>query len=497
MYIRIRILIRILEAAVQSSSFPRTRSTVWIVALGTFMCSFDLNAVNMALPLMQSAFSASTAIVEWVVVAYLLTLSSLLLGFGRLGDIGGLKRVFVAGFAVFTLASLCCALSPSIGILIACVTAQGLGAAMLMSTSTAVLVSAVPPERRGRSLGVLSIAIALATCAGPSLGGLIATRFGWRGVYLANLPLGLLGTIAAAALIEDRRPSASSSRSGRFDLAGCLLVAAFLAATVLPLDLLSASMSPGPLILLGLAALLAVAFLAVERRASQPLLDLALFKSKAFAAGNLAALLFFASEFAMVFMAPFFLQRMAGLSPTQAGLTMLPMSIALMAVAPLSGALSDRMDGRVLGCSGLVLIAAAELAFSLPSVQASPNLRILAFAAVGVGIGLFTPPNTSAVMGGAPGERRGIAGATLATMKNVGMVVGEALSAMILSSTMAAQGLGLGEGAGSPGWSGTFETAMRGVCIAAAGAALLAALLTTARSAAPEGDGSPGREGAL
>jgi EmrB/QacA subfamily drug resistance transporter len=465
-----------------NSAFPKSRSTLWIVALGTFMCSFDLNAVNMALPLMQKAFSAPTAIVEWVVVAYLLTLSSLLLGFGRLGDIGGLKRVFVGGFAIFTLASICCALSPSIEVLISCVTIQGLGAAMLMSTSNAVLVAAVPPERRGRALGALSIAIALATCAGPSLGGLIATRFGWKGVYLANLPLGLLGTIAAATLIADRRPSSPDSPGRRFDLAGCLLGAAFLAATVLPLDLLSASMSAGPLLLLALAALLAVAFVAVERRARQPLLDLALFKSKAFAAGNLAALLFFASEFAMVFLAPFFLQRMAGLSPTQAGLTMLPMSIALMAVAPLSGALSDRIDGRVLGCAGLVLIAAAELAFSLARVQASSTLRILAFAAVGVGIGLFTPPNTSAVMGSAPRERRGVAGATLATMKNVGMVLGEAVSAMILSSVMAARGEALGQGSGTAAWGGAFETAMRGVCIAAAGAALLAALLTTARS---------------
>ena len=472
-----------------SKEFSSSKLTIFIIALGTFMCSFNINAVNMALPLIQTDFAASTSVVEWVVVAYLLALSATLLGFGRLADMKGHKLVYVIGFVGFTIGSFLCALSPSIHALIGFVVFQGLSAAMMMSSSTAIIVGAVPASSRGKALGTTSVAVALATCAGPSLGGLIAASFGWKAVYFANLPLGLVGTVMSAALIRKGSPNPAA----RFDAPGFALVIALLVATLLPLDLLSASMSPSPLVLglLCLAAILLAGLAIVERRSNHPIIDFSLFKSRAFVAGNFAASLFYVSMFAVVFAAPFFLQKLEGLSPTAAGLSMLPMSLALMITAPVSGALSDRIDSRALGCAGMLIVAAGELSFLTGAVQGSAFGRIVAFACIGIGMGLFTTPNTSVVMGSAPADRRGIAGATLATMRNVGMVLGEAIAAMLLSSVMAGRGVGLGGSPADPAWRSAFESGMGATCIVAAAAALAAAALTMARTAAPAGAGAP------
>jgi len=235
------------------------------------------------------------------------------------------------------------------------------------------------------------------------------------------------------------------------------------------------------------AAVLAVTLLAgtlvfVERRSAHPILDLGLFKDRVFVAGNAAATAFYVSEFVLVFAAPFFLQKLVGLSPTAAGLSMLPMSLALMTTAPVAGALSDRIDGRVLGCAGMIIVACSELALGLRVVQIDALARLAVFAGLGIGIGLFTAPNNSAVMGSAPADRRGVAGATLATMRNIGMVLGEAIAAMLLSAIMGARGSNLGDPAGGAGWATSFEAAMQVVCCVAAAFALCAAALAALRS---------------
>jgi EmrB/QacA subfamily drug resistance transporter len=478
-------MIRILEDDMYSK--PHSANlTICAVALGTFMCSFNINAVNMALPLIQSDFARPTAVVEWVVIAYLLALSSTLLGFGRLADMVGHKRVYVAGFALFTVCAALCAFSPSIATLIVAVVMQGLSAAMMLSSSNAIIVGAVPASSRGKALGATSIAVALATCAGPSLGGLLATSFGWKAVYLAGLPIGAVGTAMSAFLIRE----VPTKPDARFDALGFGLIVLFLSSTLVPLDLLSSSMSATPLVigLLVVAVAALAAFLVAERRSAHPILDLGLFRNRAFVAGNVAATLFYVSMFAVVFAAPFFLQKLEGLTPTSAGLAMLPMSLALMATAPIAGALSDRIDSRAIGCVGMVVVAASELAFLSGIVQGSALGRIAAFALMGIGMGLFTTPNTSVVMGAAPADRRGVAGATLATMRNVGMVFGEAIAAMLLSSIMAGRGVGLGDSAADPAWRAAFRAGMDATCAVAAIAAIAAAVLIMLRSAAPSAE---------
>ena len=176
-------------------------ATVLTVALGTFMCSFDANAVNMALPLMQRFFDSSISLVVWVAVAYLLALSASLLAFGRLADMWGHKRLYVAGFVGFTASSLFSALSPTIAALIVSRILQGLSASFMMASANALIVGAVSPSRRGRALGMTAVAVALASCAGPALGGLLATAYGWKSIFLVNLPIGIVGTFLSVRTI--------------------------------------------------------------------------------------------------------------------------------------------------------------------------------------------------------------------------------------------------------------------------------------------------------
>jgi EmrB/QacA subfamily drug resistance transporter len=459
-------------------------AAVATVALGTFMCSFDMNAANMALPLIQADFKATVAASEWVAVAYLLTLSATLLAGGRLADMLGHKRLYVAGFAGFAVSSLLCLFSRSILALIFCRVLQGLCASLMMSSSNAIIVDAVPPSKRGKALGFTAVAVALAACAGPSLGGLLAASFGWRAIFLVNVPIGAVGSLLAFRAIKRDGERAAV----KFDLLGALLVTAGLLFLLLSLDLLSGGgASLATVCVLAIAGLVVIeVFILHEKRFSQPLLDLGLFKNRVFSAGNFAATLFYLSEFILVFLAPYFLQGMRGLSAGSAGLMMLPMSLALMAVAPLAGALSDRFDSRIACAAGMVLLAVGELSMGGLSA-ATPAWRLATvFAVIGAGAGLFMTPNNSAVMGSVPADRRGVAGATLGTMRNLGMTLGEAISAALISSSMASRGLSLGEvGAADGRWALAFGGALRACCAVAALAAIAAMALALGRGRRP------------
>jgi EmrB/QacA subfamily drug resistance transporter len=444
------------------------------------MCSFDLNAANMALPLIQTDFKSSLAASEWVVIAYLLTLSATLLVGGRLADMLGHKRLYVAGFAGFALSSLLCFLSQSVLALVLGRILQGLCASLMMSSSNAIIVGAVPPAKRGKALGFTAVAVALAACAGPSLGGLLAATFGWRAIFLVNAPVGAVGSFLAFRIVAKDGERAAA----KFDLLGALLITAGLLCLILSLDLMSGgTASLGSVFILAAVGLAIVAaFIFREKRFPQPLLDLGLFESRVFLAGNFAATLFYLSEFILVFLAPYFLQGLRGLSAGAAGLMMLPMSLALMAVAPLAGALSDRFDGRIASAAGMALLAIGELSMAGLSA-ATPAWRLAAaFAVIGAGAGLFTTPNNSAVLGSVPADRRGVAGATLGTMRNLGMTLGEAISAALISSSMASRGVAISAARAADGrWALAFGGALRACCAAAALAAIAAMVLSLAR----------------
>ncbi|SDO05670.1 MFS transporter [Acetanaerobacterium elongatum] len=403
------------------------------LALGTFMSALDSSAVSIVLPIIQNHYGVALSSVEWVSTAYLLVVSSLLLTFGRISDLLGHKRVYTTGFLIFTLGSLLCGLSLNIQMLIVCRVIQALGASMMFSSNTAIITANVPAGRRGKAMSVTAIAVAVASCSGPVFGGLLARMFSWQSVFFINIPIGIVGLVLAFKNIpEDER-----KKQIPFDHLGSLLIIMALFLLLLPLDLIGGVGISLPLFFLLLAVGLAAvgAFVWREKRADYPLMPLGLFKNRLYSFSLIAAVFNFSAQFMLAFLAPFYYQNIKHYSVVMTGLMYLPMPIATLLVAPLSGAISDKHDSRFLSAGGMGLMSAGLLMMSFIT-QETPNWYIvIAMVLSGIGSGMFQTPNNNAIMGSAPAEFRGIASGTLATMRNVGMLMGVALCGALFNYT--------------------------------------------------------------
>lgn len=406
-----------------------------VVGVGSFMSALDGSVVNTILPVIRQAFGSSVAEIEWVVTVYLLVVSGLLLSFGRLGDLRGHKRVYVTGFAFFVLGSGLCALADSASALILSRGLQALGAAMLFANAPALLTHAFPAHHRGRALGMQATMTYLGLTVGPSLGGWVANRFGWPTVFTINLPIGLLALVLSLRFLpqDDLRPN-----TGRFDLAGAAAFLGGLVSLLLGLNQGHAWgwTSPSILALFGSAVLLLTAFLVIERRAPSPMLDLNLFRRRLFAASAVSALLNYIGLYAVVFLLPFYLIQGRGLNPSQAGILLTAQPLMMALVAPISGALSDRIGSRLLSSGGMALLALGMLLLS--GLGPATPLRAVAarLLVTGFGLGIFVSPNTSALMGSAPRDRQGTASGVLATARNLGMVVGIGLAGAVFNTVL-------------------------------------------------------------
>lgn len=406
------------------------------VGIGTFMSALDGSVVNTILPLLASELGTDVAGIEWVTTVYLLVVSGLLLGVGRLGDMRGHKRIYVGGFVIFVIGSALCGLARSAPALVGLRAVQAVGAAMLYSTSPAILTSAFPAERRGRALGALGTFTYLGLTVGPSVGGWLAHVLGWRSVFYMNVPVGLLAIALAARFIADDQPA---PRAERFDVAGALLFSGGLVTLLVALNQGHAWGwgSPRTLVLGALAVVVLAAFVAVERRSDWPMLDLTLFGSRTFSAATVSALLNYVCVYGVVFVVPFLLIQGRGLDTRQTGLVLTAQPVVMAIVAPISGALSDRVGARLPATIGMVILTVGLGLLAELSVYGSLGAIAGALAVVGLGVGIFVSPNNSALMGAAPRNRQGIASGVLATARNVGMVLGVGLSGAVLTTVLA------------------------------------------------------------
>ena len=404
------------------------------VSLGTLMSTLDGSIVNIALPSIQAEFRIDLTTVEWVVVAYLLVIGSLLLPFGRLGEVLTFKRVYLVGFTVFTLASICCGASPNEAALIGFRVIQGVGAAMIMSMGPAIIARTFPPQERGRALGLNGIATSIGLSLGPALGGVLTQTASWRAIFLINAPVGLLAVLWAARVL----PAEEGSEGQSFDVRGAALSGVALFALLLALSEGQAwgwtSAATIGLVLAFVA--IGVAFIAAERRSLQPMIDLALFRIRPFAAGLASVVVAFAGLFTATFLLPFLLEQGSGFSPIEAGLLLTPVPITMALVAPFSGAASDRFGPRALASGGLAIEALGLLSLTqLPVNFSLPDL-VWRLVLLGLGQGLFMSPNSSAVLGSVPRPRVGTASGTLAQMRVTGQALGIALSAAIVATRL-------------------------------------------------------------
>lgn len=375
--------------------------------LASAMAFIDGSIVTIALPVLQVDLGASFASLQWVVNAYLLLLGSLILIGGSAGDRFGRKRIFVLGLVIFTAASLACATAPSVRWLIAARSIQGVGAALLVPQSLAIIAAAFPRDVRGRAIGIWAGASAVTTALGPPLGGVLIDWIGWRSVFWINLPLAAAALWLAASYVPESRDKAAD---GRLDwIGGALAIVGFGGATG-GLTLLA---EPGatnslPLILLGVGLVSLIVFLRIEMSAARPLVPLSLFASRDFAGANVMTLLLYGALSAALFLLPFDLIERRGLSAIQVGLTLLPFGLIIGIGSRFAGAWADRDGPRwplVLG-STLVAAAAAGLGLAGESLWIAVLIPILVMS---LGMAIVVAPLTTAVMNSAPDVRSGAA----------------------------------------------------------------------------------------
>jgi EmrB/QacA subfamily drug resistance transporter len=420
------------SAPEETEGWPKRWRVFGLVAIGVFMSTLDSSIVNVALPSIMADFETALTVIEWVPMIYLLTVSSLLLTFGRLSDIHGRRRVYCTGFCVFSLGSLLCGTAGSAAWLIGARAFQGAGAAMLMACSPALVVDAFPLKERGRALGMVGTVVAAGLTTGPALGGLILKVSQWPLIFFINIPIG----IAAAAVAIRVLPQSEPKREP-LDLAGALLLAVCLTSLLAGLSHSHgwglASWKTGGLLGLGVASGLTLAV--VETRVAYPIFDPALLRLRLFTLPVISAVVLFASLFAITFLMPFYLVHPAGYPMERVGGILMVPFVFLFFISPLSGSLSDRIGSRVLCTLGMAVLAAALLLLSRLSAAAATLDIVWRLALAGVGIAIFISPNSAAAMSAVPPHRRGIASGAVATARNLGMVLGIAVTGLIFNAT--------------------------------------------------------------
>lgn len=416
--------------------FARKWWVLLSVGIGTFMSALDGSVVNANLPVITTYFDSTVAVIEWVVVVYLLVVSSLLLSFGRLGDLRGHKRVYITGYVIFIISSALCGLSPSPETLIVFRGVQAIGAAMLFANSPAILTGNFPPTQRGQALGMQATLTYLGLTVGPSLGGWLAHLFGWRAIFYINVPVGIVGLLACLRFIPDDRDRAINET---FDWKGALVFTAGLAALLFALNQGHAwGWTSLRIMLLVLSSLsLLASFVWIEQRTSAPMLDLDLFRRSDFSSSVAAALLNYVCLYSIAFLLPFYLIQGRQLSSAQAGLILTAQPAVMMVVAPISGTLSDRIPARPLATAGMLVLAAGLWLLTLLKPNSPIQQVALSLAVCGSGIGLFVSPNNNTLLGAAPRARQGIASGILAMARNMGMVLGVGLAGAIFTSVTA------------------------------------------------------------
>ncbi len=461
---------------------PQKWRTMLGVSVGAVTAPLGSTIVTLGLPAIARSLHQDITVVEWILIAYLLVTTSLLQTFGRLGDLVSIKHLYAAGFGIFTVGALLCGMSRNLPLLLTGRVVQGVGGAMMFAISAAIVIRAFPPSQRGLGLGVSAVFTYGGLSIGPLIGALLLQAFSWQALFLFTVPLGIAGVVCALLFIQDLP---APGRRTRFDLLGATVGFLGLFAILLYL-------SRGPslgwtswrALLLLLAGLLLIgAFLAIEARVPAPVLDLDLFQDRLFSAGLTSSVLAYLAVSMLNLLLPFYL--IVGLhdSYVQAALLLTPVAVAMTVTAPFSGRLSDAIGSRALTVGGMLVMAVSFVALWRMGSRPSSLDLLWPLVLNGAGMGLFTSPNNSAIMSGAPAERSGTAAGALATSRNLGMALGIATAGAVSAARIPVH---LGEHLSS---SAATVAAYQDAFLVAAIVALLAAaasMIRPSRSASRE-----------
>lgn len=419
-------------------SFSGKKNKIFIlVATSIFMSTLDSSIVNIALPYIMKDFGTGVKMIQWVVIIYLLTVSSFLLFFGRLSDIRGRRQLYCSGFLVFTLGSLLCSLAATPVFLVISRAVQGFGASMLMACSPALIVDVFPPRERGKALGMIGAVVASGLTAGPMAGGILLDLFSWRAIFFINIPIGLAATLAGSALLKNT-PADRGTREP-MDIMGSIWMGVCLISLISAMTHLDqwGVTSVNFILLTTVCIGSAAGFMVTEATAAHPLFDPGLIRIRLFAFPVISSAFLFCALFIIIFMMPFYLVHVGGYSASVTGFVMTTPFAFLLLVAPVSGMLYDRIGSVRLCAAGMlaIIISLVSLAGLSPDMPIFSIVWRLSLA--GLGTALFTSPNNTAAMNSVPRQRRGVASGAVATSRNLGMVVGVSLAGLIFSSSFA------------------------------------------------------------
>src|SRR5437867_3471400 len=401
-----------------------------VTTVGIFMATLDSSIVVVGLPEVVSQLNTSIVIGVWIITIYRLMVAILLVTLGRVADMHGRVRMYVWGFAIFTIGSLLSCFSFSAYQLLACRLVQGVGASLLFVNSVALVTDAFQGPELGKGIGINQVAINAGTITGYILSGVLIGLYGWRSIFLVNVPVGVFGTIwSRRRLREVSKPVAGA----KFDLPGALTFSTSI--TVLLLGLTLGDITSATTIsLVSLSVVLMLVFLFLERRTAHPVLDLTLFKIRLFVAGNIANLLSGLAFAALALVVSLYFQLVRGYSLVSAGIALIPLDATLIVIGPLSGTLSDRYGSRGLSTLGLVIASIGFVLLSGIDAATSYAFILLCLAIVGLGIGLFRSPNASSVMGSVPAHERGVASGIRATIINTSIVASIPLTVALMTA---------------------------------------------------------------
>jgi len=426
-------------------------SVLAVTAVTTFMGPFMVSSVNVALPAIQDEFSLDAVLLSWIANAYLLATGISLVPVGKMADIYGRKKAFAAGIFVFTLSTVVTAFCPSVSWIIGCRVVQGLGAAMTMATSFAIIAAVFPLNERGKAIGITVAAVYTGLSVGPFAGGLLTGFLGWRSIFLVNGPIGILAFVLAVTKIRQEWADAAGER---LDLLGSMLYAMALVGIVYGLSALPRSIGVG-LLCAGFVAF--GMFLWQELRTPCPVFEVRLFQhNRTFAFSSLAALINYAATFAVAFLLSLYLQYIKGLSPQGAGLALVWQPITMALFSPMAGRLSDRIEPAVIASLGMALTAAGLILLIFLSHSTSIGYVVVSLIILGFGFALFSSPNMNAIMSSVEKRYYGVASGAVATMRLIGQMLSMATATLAFS-------LLIGSVSISPDTYGAFLSSIRWV----------------------------------
>lgn len=431
---------KVTQHGVESSQAYKDRYIILaIVLLGIVMSVIDGIVVSIALPTITTYFNVDVSLSQWTITGYLLTMTSLLLIFGRLSEYFGKVNFFILGISIFTLSSLACGLATGLWMLIGFRILQGFGAAMVFSISGAILFQAFPENERGKAMGFLGSAVAIGSIAGPVLGGLLVDILGWEYIFLINVPIGI---VLVGLALKYLKVGEYKSQTLDFDAPGSALLVIFMASLMLflgdlgnnvaitAMSLLTAAVAGGSLI----------AFVYWEAHYGKPLLDLSIFKIKKFMMPLLSMMLSFIPVFMLSIVGPFYFQGVLHYSPSQVGFLYLVTPAVMIVAAPIAGWLYDRTRSRYYATIGMLIAAVSYIAFGLLVSNFSILLAVIVFVISGLGGSLFQSPNNTEMMNSLPPTKIGLSSSVSSTARNLGMALGVSIAAILVTFQLSGAG---------------------------------------------------------